>query len=105
MTGKIVTIQKTTTTKAVQINTPEEDAEVRTWLADMFKVQIDQITQEEAEDLARAQDLSPIVGAGGWFAKDEGNPIIYIISPEDYDICYDKLDVEEIKNVAEAFKL
>ena len=36
MTGKIVTIQKTIKSEAVRIDTPEEDAQVRTWLAGMF---------------------------------------------------------------------
>lgn len=92
----IVTIQKTITSEAVKVDSPEADALVRQWLVEMFQVQLDGITQVEAEDLARAQVLTPIVEAGAYFARDNGDKTVFIIPPEDFASGYVEVGATEI---------
>jgi hypothetical protein len=101
--GKLVTVQKTITTEAVQINTPEEDAYVRAWLADMFRLSLDAITEEEAVELAQAQDLTPIVEAHGWFAKDKDSHLVYVIAPENFIDDFEEVDEIDIVGETDTF--
>lgn len=100
--GKILTVQKTIETQVVQINSPEEDAVVRAWLAEMFKAQIADITQEDAEALAGDQFLTPIVEAHGYFARDKGDSNIYIIPAPDLIKNYEEVSERELPSALDA---
>jgi len=105
--GKIVTIKKTTPAQAVKITTPEEEKVVRGWLADMFVAEYpDQIsTREQAEELAEAQELEPVVQAGFWFARDHGSNIVYMIEPDEFEKAHEVVSSQDVLGEASAFKI
>lgn len=95
--GKLVLIKKTISAEAIQVNSPEEDARVREWLSEMFLVGIEGISQEEAVELAQAQELSPVIDAKAWFARDIGSQVVYIIPPEDFIVQFEEVSEEDIE--------
>lgn len=103
--GKLITIQKTVTAQAVKINSPEEDALVREWLAEMFEQGIDGISPQEAVELAQSQELAPVIDAQAWFARDNGSPVVYIIPPEQFVVNFEEISEEDIPAAeSESFK-
>jgi hypothetical protein len=102
MSGNIVTIQKTITADAVQINSPEEDAVVRSWLTEMFEQGIEGISRQEAEELSRAQELAPVIEAGAYFARDVGSVVVYIITPEEFSSAYEVQGTREAPYVPQS---
>jgi hypothetical protein len=94
--GKILLIEKKVLTQAVQINSPEEDEVVRRWLGEMFKAQLPHMDDEAIAELAELQDLAPITDAGGWFARDGDEVMVYIIDPETFEESYNVVESQEL---------
>lgn len=105
--GKILTLQKTTRTRAIKVTSPEEEEVVRGWLADMFVTDYpEQIsTREQAEELANAQELTPVIEGGFWFARDEGSVAVYMIEPDEFTKSFEVLDTKDVLGEASAFKI
>ncbi len=105
--GKMLTIQKTTRTHAIKITSPEEEEVVRGWLADMFVTDYpEQITNRaQAVELAEAQELTPVITAGYYFARDEGSVAVYMIEPDEFTKAFEVVDNKDILGATSAFKI
>lgn len=76
-----MTVSKVILSEAVQIRTPEDEKIVRKWLGDWRPGQ-----------LGHEADLEALKEARVYFLRDEGSPIVYICTEEEFKNNFKEVD-------------
>jgi hypothetical protein len=104
--GTIHKVQKIISSEAILIESPEEEEQVRVWLAEFFLDMIDGLDYDEAKKLADAEDLEPLKSDRIWFMRDENQKGVYMSPDKDFNIIFEKVNTSIIPPLEEAsFKL
>ena len=85
--GKIITVRKTTMIETVKVEDAASERVVRQWMSEMFQTDLD-LSEAEAEVLAKLQDISELIEGGVRFARDADSKIMYLITPEEFEAHY-----------------
>lgn len=81
----ILKVRKTIISEAIQINSPEDEAQVREWLKEFL-----------GEATAQAANLEQLKSSRVYFMRDSGSPIVYITGvgefEKDYEEAFEETD-------------